>query len=84
MPQIPILPMNNEELRFSEQLAQLRLAFIQENYQTLARMFHTFFHHRAPLCMPRWPAGYRSVRLPEAPSTRPRARDESFGCIHAG
>jgi DNA replication protein DnaC len=28
--------MNNEELRLSEQLAQLRLSFIEENHQTLA------------------------------------------------
>src|SRR6187402_1563491 len=31
-----LLPMNNEERRLAEDLAQLRLCFIQENYQALA------------------------------------------------
>ena len=36
LPLIPTPPMNNEELRLSEQLAQLHLSFIEQNHQTLA------------------------------------------------
>jgi DNA replication protein DnaC len=52
--------MNNEERRFSEQLAQLRLPFIQENYQTLADQ----------AAREQWTHGQYLVRLIEGESLR--------------